>query len=353
MSSNRLAAPWPPPATEHAPVDAMNVLLSSAGRRVGLMRCFRETDPKLRIVAVDAALHSPAAQFADAFHLVPRCSDERFLAALLDICRRERIRTVVPTIDTELPFYAKHRARFAEDGVLVACSSFETARIAADKRLTHAWLRRHGFPAVRQTSLKRASVEADDWSFPVIVKPASGSASAGLREVARPAELLALRPNGDDLIVEEIAPGVEYTVHVYVDAAGRCICAVPCRRLEVRAGEVSKGLTAKRRPMMELARNIAEALPGAAGPLNIQIFEDDDGAMRVIEINARFGGGYPLAHQAGARFARWILEEARGQVPEPAFDRWEDDLAMLRFDEAVYLPGSAIRGQRRIVAQTV
>lgn len=321
----------------------MNVLLSSAGRRVGLLRCFREAAPDARIVAADAALHAPAAQFADAFHLVPRCTDDGFLGSVLGICRRERIRAIVPTIDTELAFYARRRARFAELGVHVACSSPATTEIAADKRLTHAWLRASGFPAVRQTSLEQAYVEANDWSFPVIVKPARGSASVGLRYVERPADLIALRPNGDDLIVEEIAPGIEYTVHVYVDAQGRCLCAVPCRRLEVRAGEVSKGLTAKRRPLMDLARNIAQTLPGVAGPLNIQIFEDEDGSMRVIEINARFGGGYPLAHQAGARFAHWILEEALGRTPEPAFDRWQDDLAMLRFDEAVYLPGSAIR----------
>jgi len=321
----------------------MTVLFSSAGRRVGLLRCFREADADVRLIAADAARHAPAAQFADAFHLVPRCTDDGFLGEMLDICRRERVRVLAPTIDTELAFYARHRKRFAEAGVHVACSSPETTEIAADKRLTNAWLRRHGFPAVRQASLEQAFVEANDWSFPVIVKPAGGSASAGLRYVERAAELVALRPNGHDLVVEEIAPGSEYTVHVYVDRRGRCLCAVPCRRLEVRAGEVSKGLTAKRVPLMELARRIAEALPGAAGPLNIQIFEDEGGGMRVIEINARFGGGYPLAHQAGARFAQWILEEAQGREPAQAFDRWQDDLAMLRFDEAVYLPGSAIR----------
>jgi carbamoyl-phosphate synthase large subunit len=328
----------------------VNVLLSSAGRRVGLLRCFREALSELRldgrIVAADAARHAPAAQFADAFHLVPRCIEPEFPSALIGVCREEEVRVVIPTIDTELAFYAENRALFAREGVQVASCSAEVVEIAADKRLTHAWLRSHGFPVVRQTSLEQAFVEANDWPFPLIVKPAQGSASVGLRTVSRPAELLALRPNGDDLIVEEMAAGDEYTVHVYVDGSGRCLCAVPCRRLEVRAGEVSKGLTAKRRPLMELARAIAEALPGARGPLNIQMFEADNGGLRVIEINARFGGGYPLAQQAGAGFARWIVEEALGRPVKPAFDRWQDDLAMLRFDEAVFLPGVEIREER-------
>ena len=333
----------------------MNVLFSSAGRRIGLMRCFREAFAELglqgRIIAADAAPHAPAAHLADAFHLVPRCTEAGFLEALLEVCHRERVRVIIPTIDTELPFYAVNRAALSAAGVYVVSCSAETVQIAADKRLTHAWLRRNSYPAVRQMSLEQALAEAGDCAFPLIVKPAAGSASVGLRRVGSLAELVALGPPVDDLVVEEIAPGGEHTVHVYVDARGRCLCAVPCRRLEVRAGEVSKGLTVKNRPLMELARSIAETLPGARGPLNVQIFEDEAGGMRVIEINARFGGGYPLAHRAGARFAQWILEESQGKPVEPAFGAWQDDLAMLRFDDAVFLPGSAIRGDRKCRAE--
>ena len=326
----------------------MNVLISSAGRRVGLLRAFRAAIAGIgaagRIVAADAGLDAPAAHLADAFHRVPRCSDKGFVGALADICRQECVGVIVPTIDTELPSYARHRDELAAQGVQVASSGAETVRIAGDKRLSHAWLRENGFPAVRQTTISRARLETHDWTFPLIAKPAAGSASLGVRRLRSRAELLAL-PDTEDLVVEEIAPGVEYTVHVYVDRRGRCLSAVPCRRLEVRAGEVSKGLTAKKPALMELARAIAEALPDARGPLNIQVFEAPDGSLRAIEINARFGGGYPLAHHAGARFPQWILDEAQGKPVEPAFGAWQDDLAMLRFDDAVFLSGAAIRAE--------
>jgi carbamoyl-phosphate synthase large subunit len=108
--------------------------------------------------------------------------------------------------------------------------------------------------------------------------------------------------------------------------------------MEVRSGEVSKGITLKDRRLMDLARSVAEALPGAYGPLNIQCFLDDSGTIRIIEMNARFGGGYPLAHRAGAQFTGWLLDELEGNLPNH-YDGWTDDLAMLRFDEAVYVPG--------------
>ena len=60
------------------------------------------------------------------------------------------------------------------------------------------------------------------------------------------------------------------------------------------------------------------------------------------DCNARFGGGYPLAHRAGARFTDWLLDEMEGKRLS-SFDDWTDDLAMLRYDEAVFVPGSSIR----------
>ena len=94
--------------------------------------------------------------------------------------------------------------------------------------------------------------------------------------------------------------------------------------------------------LMELARAVAEALPDAYGPLNVQCFVDEHGLIRIIEMNARFGGGYPLAHRAGARFTDLLLEELEGR-PISYVDDWTDDLAMLRYDEAIFVSGGAIR----------
>lgn len=317
----------------------MNILLSSAGRRVGLARCLLGACDRLglggsRLIAADASRDAPAAAFAHASHRVPRCTEPGFVDAILGLCRTEKIGLVVPTIDTELGIYAAVKERFAAAGVRLAVSSPDTIAIAADKRATNEWLRSGGFLVPEQTTPARALAER--WRAPLIVKPAAGSASVGLRRLERRAELAAFVNQPGEWIVESIAPGDEYTVHVFVNAAGRCETAVPCRRVEVRAGEVSKACTRRIDVLIETARRIGEALPGAYGPLNVQCFLDGDARCRVIEINARFGGGYPLVDRAGATFAQRLIEDAVGLAPCPIND-WEDGLAMLRFDEAVFL----------------
>ncbi len=194
----------------------------------------------------------------------------------------------------------------------------------------------NGFPAPRQCELAAALADPHSWPAPLIVKPVRGSASVGVRRIDDRGDLIACARAREDLIVQTLAPGEEYTVHVYVDGQGRARCAVPCKRLEVRAGEVSKALTVKDAALMRLASGAAEALPGARGPLNIQIFKDGRGTMQVIEINARFGGGYPLADRAGGKFARRLIEEHLGLRPGVRADAWQDGLAMLRFDDAFF-----------------
>lgn len=322
-------------------VERPNVLISSAGRRVSLLRAFQTAAARNagKVFACDMTVLSPAMQLADGAFEVPRCTDAEFVPRVLEICAGHQIGCIVPTIDTELPVYAEHRAALNREGVEVLVSSPQCVAIGMDKIATHDWLTQEGFPTVRQAALGERTTW--EWQFPAIVKPRRGSASIGVQRVVSPEQLRWL--DGSDLIVQEQATGVEFTIDVLVSARGQCVAAVPRERLEVRAGEVSKGVTRRVPELEELARSIAERLPDAYGTLNIQVFyERRSREARVIEINPRFGGGYPLTHEAGADFASFILDELTGNRSHATIS-WESDVTMLRYDEAVFLRGDARR----------
>lgn len=330
------------------PEQRLNAILSSAGRRVGLLECLWQAQRVLgvrgAVVAVDAGLSAPAAQLADGFRRVPRCDHPDFLPSVAAVAREESARLIVPTIDPELPIYARGAAALGD--AMVAVSSPETIAVTQDKRITQQWLGENGFPGVRQTTPTLALADRGAWRGPLILKPARGSASVGVRRIETESDWRWIEQAPVDSVVEELAPGDEYTVHVYVDRRGRAMAAVPCKRLEVRSGEVSKGLTVRHERWMEIACAVAEKLPGAWGPLNVQGFLDADDVIRITEINPRFGGGYPLADRAGAPFCRWLIEETLGRELGRPVDDWQDDLAMLRYDAAAFTPGRSLREER-------
>jgi carbamoyl-phosphate synthase large subunit len=318
------------------------LLISSIGRRTQLTECFQQALEGLglegRILGADASPEfAPAAYLTDETFSVPRCSDHEFIPAMLALCRSEEVKLLIPTIDPELPLYASHRRAFEDIGTMVAVSAPETVDIAGDKSETNRWMAERGFPTLLQASPEGVMANAASWKFPLILKPRRGSASAGVQKVLSLAQLERASGGEQTMLVEEFARGEEHTINVYVNRSGKCLCAIPHQRVAVRAGEVSTGMTRKHAGMINLARRIAEGLPGAYGALNIQCFLSEESGIQVTEVNARFGGGYPLAYRAGADFPTWLLREALGQSVEERFEAWQDRLLMLRHDTAIFV----------------
>jgi predicted ATP-grasp superfamily ATP-dependent carboligase len=328
------------PAEDPSRTNEFNVLLSSAGHRIERLKMFTWTLKKLRLsgrtMVTDMTSNSAAFQAAEEAWTVPPCDSPDYIPTMIELCREHHVRLLVPNIDPDLGVLAAHREDFAKFGVTVLVSSPQTVAIGEDKGLTHHWLNEQGFPTVRQTTPDQVLADPQEWPFPLVVKPRNGSASRGVVKVFDRDELLVMTRRGD-FLVQTVAPGREYTVDVLVNCHGKCVCAVPRLRTEVRGGEMSKGVTVRHRGLIDLATRISEALPGAYGPLNIQIFLDDaTGKMCVIEINPRFAGGFPLSYAAGADFPSWIIEEILERPSTAAFDAWTDQLVMLRFFSAVF-----------------
>jgi carbamoyl-phosphate synthase large subunit len=322
-----------------------NVMLTSAGRRVALLHAFRHALSALgggRVLAADVSASAPAMHEADAGFLIPPCTSPEFVPAVLDLSRREGVTLVVPTIDPELVPLARARDEFARLGVTVAVSSLETVAIGFDKLATAAFFTRAGIPAPRLLDLEAALTDGNGLAFPMVVKPRHGSGSIGVQVVA---DLEALRffarrvPNA---ILQEYAGGTEFTLDVLVGPHDQVACVVPRRRLETRAGEISKGYTVRDPELERWGRRVAERLPGAWGPITLQCFRRPDQSLAFIEINPRFGGGFPLAWRAGADYPRWLLEWALGLPSTASAEAWRGNVAMLRYDDAVFVPGDAL-----------
>ncbi len=320
----------------------MNVLLTSVSRRVELLKAFRQSMQRSnitgKIITADLKRSAPASFLADTAELVPRIDDPTYIEKLLDICDRHKIDLLIPLIDTELHLLSLHQQQFSDIGVTLLISSATTNEICYSKKKTSIFFRDIG---VKTPKIYESS-EIKDLNFPLIVKPDTGSSSVGLHYVQSKLELDFYLKNVEDAIIQQLIIGEEYTIDILVDFQGNVISIVPRLRIETRAGEISKGITVKNHTLIAAAKQVVESLPGAIGCITLQCFLQSDGEIIFIEINPRFGGGYPLSYRAGADFPSWLMQSFGGENPKVAIDEWEDGLAMLRYDDAIFVKADEI-----------
>jgi len=322
----------------------LNIMFTCIGRRVALVRAFRAAAKRLKITlrvhGADSGRLAPAIFEADVRHVVPSVTAPDYIDALEQLVVRRKIRILIPLIDTELPAIAAARQRFARHGCTAMISDPGVIGICRDKLLTFQRLNQAGIPTPA-TWLWADVVKKGRHRFPYFLKPRFGSAAMGNHVIG---DIEALRFFGGrvpDAIVQEFIAGEEYTMDVYADSSGVPRCVVPRQRLEVRSGEVSKAVIAKKKNIMRVGAKVARALKGCRGVVTVQCIKTGAGDIRVLEINPRFGGGVPLAIHAGADFPRWVLQEALGRKPKIDADGFRDDVVMLRYDDAVFVRNAA------------
>jgi carbamoyl-phosphate synthase large subunit len=101
---------------------------------------------------------------------------------------------------------------------------------ALDLILDKLSLARHcaGIVHVPRTEPFDAAIDPGTWSYPVVVKPRTGSGSRGIVTVGSAAALAALE-RSDELILQEFLPGEEYSIDVLADAHGDALGGLPHR----------------------------------------------------------------------------------------------------------------------------
>jgi len=320
--------------------DNLSVLFTCIGRRVSLLNSFRRSARELKINAkflgTDTTELSSALQSCDKGFLVKPITHANYIKQLLTIVKTNKVKLLVPTVDLDLKVLARNKPKFAEMGCCVLVSTPDIVDICQDKRKTYRFLRKNGFDTPVTMSI-RTALSKKKLNWPCFLKPWDGYASRGNAVVKNRKELLFFAKRIPNAICQEFIKGTEHTCDVYVDFNMKVRCVVPRKRIEVRAGEVSKGQIVKHPQIMSEAARLVETLGAGPGVITLQLFLTADDKVKFIEINPRFGGGIPLSIKAGANFPKWILQELLASKVNIRFDGFKDNLIMLRYDGEVWL----------------
>lgn len=320
-----------------------NILITSAGRRVSLIRSFKKElkrffpDAKLYTADVDPSL-SAACYESDGAFKVMKNDEEGYIEELFTLAVSLEIKVIIPTIDTGLQFLADNIEVFAERGITVLICSKQLIKIFRDKRETSSFFSQYGIDTPKL-------FDKNALRFPLFIKPYDGSMSVDTYHITSEQELTSQQLSNEKFIFMEYIDSNlfnEYTIDMYYDNHYNLKCLVPRRRIEVRGGEVNKGITVKNH-VFDFLKEKLKHIEGAVGCLTMQLFYNSETqVIKALEINPRFGGGYPLSYLAGANYPENIIREYLLGESIEVFDNWENNLLMLRYDDEILVHGADI-----------
>lgn len=308
----------------------MNILFTCAGRRTYLLRYFREQlGGDGLIVATDMQLSAPALSAADIKIQVPAVYAPDYLDKTLEICKAHNINALFCLNDLELPILSENLQRFKEAGVNVIVSSPEVIDICFDKYKTAQYIESLGLKSpktyVNYADAKEALMSGQ-LEFPLVLKPRWGSGSIGIEFVNDMTEfeetyamllkkvkksILATASQGDEyILIQEKINGQEFGMDVMNDLSGKNRGVSVKKKLAMRAGETDKAQTVDNATIREIGRILGNNLKHI-GNLDVDVFERD-GEYYVLELNPRFGGGFPFSYEAGVNFPKALIEWLKG-----------------------------------------
>ncbi len=322
----------------------MNILITSASRKVWLVRAFQEAlrmrSGTGRVLTADMDPWSAALYISDGHVLLPKISDESYVGTIMEICEREDVKLVVPTRDEELRVFSGQREYFSKRGVSVMVSDQAAIATCRDKYQFHGFLKAASFPALG--SWLPGQEPLTSLPYPLCVKTRFGSGSKHVFKAEDPLEAEFYAARVPDPMAQEFLQGKEYTVDVFVTRGGKVISAVVRERVEIVAGESYKSITVKDDRIQAQAVALVERL-GLAGHVTAQCIKSERGIF-FIEINPRFGGGASLGFKAGAHTPCFLLQELAGEAFAGPLVAYEEGLVLLKYTSDFFLRADGISG---------
>ena len=317
----------------------ISVLVTGAGgpAAIAVMKSLR-ADRSVGLLAADmdcwaAGLYlvPPAARAVIPSGLAPG-----FAESLLARCLAMGADVVIPTVDSELRPLAAARPEFERAGVQLMLSPDRALDLTLDKMaLARAC---SGVVRVPRTECLSVETNPDSWTYPVVVKPRTGSGSQDITTLVSAEELKNLRPSAD-FLVQEYLPGEEYSIDVLADGGGRVVAGVPRVRARVDSGVSVAGRTLHDRELERFGATVATAL-GLTYIANVQVRRDHAGRPALLEVNPRAPGSLSLTVASGVDMPLMALDAMRGRRLPGHAEFFEK--AMVRFLDERFLDLSEI-----------
>ncbi|MBE2181068.1 MAG: ATP-grasp domain-containing protein [Chthoniobacterales bacterium] len=318
----------------------MNLLLSCIGKRGYIADYFREVlPPGSRIIGTSNTPWTPGFSRCDEAVILPPLDSDAYVPALLDECSRRKVSGLLSMFDPDVRRLAPHRADLLARGVVPVLPAERAATIAFDKMETHRFLSAQGVLTPETTETFGAAMDGlreGRLAFPLIVKPRFGFGSANTFLARSENELRVFFDYAPGMIVQQFVEAEALNVDGLGSLEAEPVSVVPWRKWLSTLGETERAETVECSELVRMAEELVRSV-GIIGPFDGDFFRDSSGRLWVLELNLRFGGGYPVSHLAGADFPRLIVDMIRGKQVSNSAPYYKPGVTMMK--RLVPIPG--------------
>lgn len=310
----------------------MNVLLTSVGRRAYMVKHFKEVLGSQGLVHVcNSDDKSIAFKYADRRVISPLIYNENYIPFLIKYCKDNEINIVISLFDIDLLMLAKHKKEFEDVGTKVIVSDPEIIGVCNDKWATYNFLKENGFYAPR-SFLKigdvMSKINTGSLSYPIVVKPRFGCGSISVDIAYDEEDLIYLTKKAnkeimssylkyesaiveDKIIYQECLCGQEYGADIINNLNGVPQNVIVRKKIAMRSGETDIAELVDEPIVKETLLKLGKVTKHIAN-MDCDVFLVDNKPY-VLELNARFGGGYPFSHMGGCNLPQAIVNWAKDE----------------------------------------
>ena len=309
----------------------MNILLTCAGRRSYLVEYFSELSDVNQVHTANSIIDSPAMLASNYNFHTDSIYSKNYVNSIITYCKKHNIKMVISLLDLELTILSKERESFSKNNIFLAISNYEVCKLCNDKLLTQNFLIQNKF---KTSNLYLKPIDAinavknKEANYPFFVNFWFGMGSINIFKAENETELLVLYKKvkkdikksslsyasknfvGEDVIIQEQLMGEEYGIDVLNDFDGNFIKSFVKKKLAMRSGETDAAITVNNKHLHEIAKKLSKKLKHY-GNLDLDVFYDGKNAY-ILELNPRFGGGYPFTHLAGANIVSAYVNLYKG-----------------------------------------
>lgn len=271
-----------------------NVLIFPGGTENGieiynsLSKC-----KNIRLFSVTSNVENQAFYIYKKNHVIPEIYDRNWVVKLNDVIVENNIDLIFPSNSLIIDALSENKKYITCDILLPDEKVLEVTR--SKKKTIQILKNKIPCPEVYKD---KNSI----FNYPVFAKPDKGYGSQNTYKINNKIELD--KVNFEKYIVEEFLPGKEYTVDCFSDSNGRLLFSSARERSRIRMGtsmharDVEEKLNTK---LKEYAEKILDSIK-ISGAWFFQVKEDNDGCLRLLEIDVRIAGTMCFNRCKGVNF---------------------------------------------------